>query len=109
MIAAFLGGEWIETILTFVGATALLYILTYHWRHRIVKFLHRGSQHAVTGMDALIGRTGRVIISDRARMRIDGDTWEVRPAKEETLLSPDQEVRVVGYDSIVLSVEPVEG
>ena len=59
-------------------------------------------------MDALIGRTGRVIVTDRMRMRIDGDTWEITPADSDIVLHPDQEVRVVGYDSIVLSVRPVE-
>lgn len=108
MIVAICGGEWTETILTFVVATAILYLATYHWRKRLLKFLHRGAPHATTGMDALIGRTGRVIVTDRARMRIDGDTWEIRPASGSAVLLPDQEVRVVGYDSIVLSVEPVE-
>ncbi|MDE6258502.1 MAG: NfeD family protein [Muribaculaceae bacterium] len=107
MIMAFAGGEWTETIITFVAATAVLYLATYHWRNRLLKFLHRGASHTATGMDALIGRTGRVIQTDRMRVRIDGDTWEVTPAKKDTLLLPDQEVRVVGYDSIVLSVEPI--
>ena len=108
MIIAFAGGEWVETIVTFVAETTILYLATYHWRNRILRFLHKGSPHAATGMDALIGRTGRVIVTDRMRMRIDGDTWEITPADSDIVLHPDQEVRVVGYDSIVLSVRPVE-
>ena len=108
MIVALSGGEWTITIIAFVVATVVLYLATYHWRGRIIKFLHRGSGHDATGMDALIGRTGRVIVSDRIRMRIDGDTWEIRPVRSDMTLLPDEEVRVVGYDSIVLSVERVK-
>lgn len=107
MTAAFMGGDWTVTILTFVGSTAILYLATYHWRKRLIRFLHKGADHTPTGMDALIGRTGKVIISDRPRMRIDGDIWAIRPVHEEITLLPDQEVKVVGYDSIVLSVEPL--
>ena len=39
MIIAFAGGEWVETIVTFVAATTILYLATYHWRNRIVRFL----------------------------------------------------------------------
>lgn len=108
MGAALGGGGWIATIITFVSSTIVLYLATYHWRDRLLKWLHRGARHTATGMDALIGRTGRVMVADRMRMRIDGDTWEIRPVHEDTDLFLGQEVRVVGYDSIVLSVEPVD-
>lgn len=108
MVCALLGGEWIATIITFVVATGLLYVSTYRWRNRLVKALHKGAEHTATGMDALIGRTGTVIAaSDCLRMRIDGDVWQVRPARRETPLEPGEEVRVVGYDSIILSVERI--
>ncbi|MDE6296662.1 MAG: NfeD family protein [Muribaculaceae bacterium] len=108
MIAAFAGGDWTVTILTFVGSTAVLYLATYRWRKGLIRLLHKGADHTPTGMDALIGRTGKVIISDRPRMRIDGDIWAIRPVRGDAALLPDQQVRVVGYDSIVLSVEPMD-
>ena len=108
MVCALFGGEWIPCIITFVAATALLYVCTYRWRNRLVKALHRGAEHTATGMDALIGRTGTVIAApDCLRMRIDGDVWQVRPAKHGSPIVPGEEVRVVGYDSIILSVEAV--
>ncbi len=104
MVAALLGGEWLVTIVTFVAFTALLYAFTYRWRSRLVKALHKGAEHTATGMDALIGRTGIVIDApDCLRMKIDGDVWQVRPAKHGAPLRAGEEVRVVGYESIVLT------
>ena len=108
MVCALLGGDWIPTIITFVVATGILYASTYRMRNRLVKALHKGAEHTATGMDALIGRTGIVVQApDCLRMRIDGDVWQVRPAKRDTPIVPGEEVRVVGYDSIILSVERV--
>ncbi|MDE6855600.1 MAG: NfeD family protein [Muribaculaceae bacterium] len=42
------------------------------------------------------------------RMRIDGDVWQVRPSKHGAPLVAGEEVRVVGYDSIILTVERIE-
>ena len=106
MVAAFLGGEWMATIVTFLLTSFLLYALTYRWRHRIIRVLHKGGEQGATGMDALIGRSGKVFAaSDSLRMKIDGDVWQVRPIDNETLLTPGEDVRVVGYDSIILEVE----
>ncbi len=106
MVCALLGGEWIPSIIVFVASTALLYLTTYRWRHKITAILHRGASHTATGMDALIGRTGTVMEApDSLRMRIDGDVWKVRPARHDAELKPGDRVRVVGYDSIILSVE----
>lgn len=106
MVAALLGGEWVETILTFVVFTGVLYAATYKWRHRLVKALNKGAEHGATGMDALIGRTGVVVEApDCLRMRIDGDVWQVRSARRDLALRAGEEVRVVGYESIVLLVE----
>ncbi len=108
MVAALLGGGWLETIVTFVVFTGLLYALTYRWRNHLIKALHKGSEHTATGMDALIGRTGTVVAaSDCLRLKIDGDVWQVRAAKHGAPLQPGEEVRVVGYDSIILTVEAV--
>lgn len=107
MCAAFLGSDWLGSIVTFIVATTLLYVLTYKWRARLVKALHRGAEHAATGMDALIGRTGQVEMADTPRVRIDGDSWQVRPSSHDVTLRPGDNVRVVGYDSIILSVEPI--
>lgn len=107
MCASFLGADWLGSIITFIVSTILLYIFTYRWRSRLIKTLHKGAEHTATGMDALIGRTGQVEIADMPRVRIDGDSWQVRPVHHDTTLRQGENVRVVGYDSIILSVEPM--
>lgn len=108
MLCALLGGGWMATIVTFVAATVILYLVSFHWRTRLMRCLHKGTAHSATGMDALIGRTGTVYQShDCMRMRIDGDYWQVRPARHEHILISGEEVKVVGYDSIILTVEPI--
>lgn len=109
MICAFLNDGWLPTILTFVGSTAILYAATYRWRGKLTGWLQKGASHTATGMDALIGRTGTVIEgSDCMRMRIDGDVWQIRPAGHGVSIHPGEEVRVVGYDSIILKVEEIK-
>ena len=108
MWAAFLGADWLGSIITFIVATSLLYVLTYKWRAKLLRILHKGAEHTATGMDALIGRTGQVEISDMPRIRIDGDNWQVRPTRHDMNLRQGESVRVVGYDSIILTVEPIQ-
>lgn len=106
MCAAFIFDDWLITILTFVASTAILFAATFRLRHRIIGFLHKESGRESTGMEALIGRTGIVYkASDSFRMKIDGDVWQVRPVEGGSALIPGEEVRVVGYDSIILIVE----
>ena len=82
MLCALLGGGWIATIITFVASTVILYLATFHWRTRLMRCLHKGASHGATGMDALIGRTGTVYMTDDCmRMRIDGVYLQVRPAR----------------------------
>ncbi|MDE6076552.1 MAG: hypothetical protein K2G29_02365 [Muribaculaceae bacterium] len=37
MCAAFLGGDWLATIITFVASTTLLSVTTFRGRHRLVR------------------------------------------------------------------------
>lgn len=105
MLCSLLGGGWTVSIIVFVVSTALLYAVTYKYRKKLLHYLHKGASHSATGMDALVGRTGRLETMDCTRMRIDGDYWQVRPADSEADLLPGDEVRVIGYDSIILIVE----
>lgn len=107
MVCAMLGGGWPESIIVFVISTVLLYLATYKFRTKLTSLLHKESSNAATGMDALIGRTGHVGISDPTRIRIDGDVWQIRTSSPDVDLQPGDEVRVLGYDSIVLIVEKV--
>lgn len=109
MATSFIRDDWAITIITFVVSTVVIYAATYKWRGRLVEWLHRESSQSPTGMDALIGRTGTIIkASDSLRIRIDGDTWQVRPSAQECDLHPGEKVRVTGYDSIILEVEELK-
>lgn len=109
MVAAFFSEEWSITIITFVVSTGVIYLATYRWRKKLFSWLHRGSSKTSTGMDALIGRTGTVIKApDSLRIRIDGDVWQVRPSRHDSVILPGKEVRVTGYDSIILTVEELD-
>lgn len=107
MVCALLGGGWTASIITFVVGTAAFYIATFKWRRKLLHILHNGTPHSATGMDALIGRTGIIGTMDPTRVRIDGDFWQVRSASPGVELMPGDEVRVVGYDSIILTVEKI--
>lgn len=108
MLAALSGGGWTACILTFVVCTVVIYIATYHWRKRLIAYLHKDTPDTPTGMDALIGRTGKVIAAqDSLRIRIDGDVWQIEPDCHTIDLHQGDNVRVTGYNSIILTVEPV--
>ncbi len=68
-----------------------------------------GSQ-AVTGMEALLGR--RAIVTQDiqpgvfGRVRIDGDSWQVKCEDTRSVIPAGQEVVVVSFDGNVLDVEP---
>lgn len=75
-----------------------------------LKYIHDGSEDRPSNADALMGRTGRVsetIVKDGfGRVAIDGDDWKAVSADggEITLGKP---VRVVGRESIIITVEKV--
>ena len=73
----------------------------------------RASRHKgyfATNMDELMGR--RTVVTEAttprapARVRIDGDNWQVRTSDSRPL-SEGEEIEITGYDSIVLICRPV--
>lgn len=103
---AIAGGQWVASTVTFVVATAVIYFATIKWRNKLLKRLHAPHHDALSGMDALKGRSGTVMITDRPRIKIDGDLWQIKAANSKVALSDGAQVRVVGYDSAILIVEP---
>lgn len=74
---------------------------------------HRAEQQSgasSSNMDALIGRTTVVVQPVEAgkmgRAKIDGDNWQIRSA-DNSAINAGEQVRVVGYDSIILTVERI--
>ncbi|MBQ7041146.1 MAG: NfeD family protein [Muribaculaceae bacterium] len=64
--------------------------------------------NAVSNMEALKGRVVEVIedISENGvgRVRVDGDRWQARCVNSQAI-SVGAQVRIIGYDSIILEVE----
>ena len=71
---------------------------------------HTKADKHVSNMDALIGRTAHVEYpydgkATYGRIKIDGDSWQIVNA-DHSPLDNGTLVRVVGYDSIILTVQP---
>ncbi len=64
-----------------------------------------------TGMEALLGRRAIVTHDIRpgelGRARIDGDYWQVRAPGVDYVICRGEHVAVTAYDSIILTVQPV--
>lgn len=79
------------------------------FKRRIERRKLAADHDGVSNMDALIGRNARVIADIPAqglgRVKLDGDNWQAQCAVPVTV---GTEVKVVGYDSIILKVIPAE-
>ncbi len=77
-------------------------------RPTVLKHLHKNEDSRVSNADALIGRIGRVSENIEAngygRVAIDGDDWKA-VAKDGIAIEKGQNVRVVGRESIIITVE----
>lgn len=75
-----------------------------------LKYLHRNRTDRLSNADALIGRIGRVsepIESDGyGRVAIDGDDWKAVSA-DNSFIGRGSNVKVVGRESIIITVEKV--
>lgn len=73
-----------------------------------LRYLHRNDSGRLSNADALIGAVGRVsetiAAGGHGRVAIDGDDWKAVAADGDEI-SLGTKVRVVGRDSIILTVE----
>ena len=107
-IASLCGLSIVWQIIVSVAAYIILVPLFQKWHALSVD---KKGKEARTGMDALLGRTA-VLIQEitpehPGRARIDGDNWQVITDNTVQVLPRGIEVEVIGYDSIVLRVRPV--
>lgn len=76
-----------------------------------LRYLHRGEEHRVSNADALLGQKGIVCETIKAggfgRVAISGDNWKAVAAGQEEI-AVGTCVRVVGRESIVITVEAIE-
>ena len=105
IVSSFGGIGW--QLLVFVVVTALS---VFYVRPFALKYLHRKGEDRVSNADALMGRIGRVSQQiDKGgygRVAIDGDDWK-SVSVDGQAIEDGASVRVVGRDSIILTVEKV--
>jgi membrane protein implicated in regulation of membrane protease activity len=103
--------EWQLIILALVAVAAFIVVVPYvkRWHERQIS---KEGGAALTGMDALIGRkaivTEDVRPGEKGRARIDGDVWQVVAPGVNSIISRGAEVTVTAYNSIILTVAPVQ-
>ena len=108
-ITAAFGGSLYLQLLLF----AVFTLVSLFWVRPIAqRYLHKGEDTRVSNADALMGRQGRVVERVRAdafgRVQIDGDVWKA--VTNETADIPEgSNVRVVGRESTIITVETVNG
>ncbi|MBQ6228132.1 MAG: NfeD family protein [Prevotella sp.] len=83
----------------------------YFIRPVALRYLHRNDENRVSNADALMGRIGHVSqtipAGDYGRVAIDGDDWKAVAANGERI-EKGAKVKVVGRESIIITVEKVE-
>lgn len=105
-VIAAVGGSFAVQLEIFavVSVLSLFFI-----RPRLVKLLHGKRRERLSNADALIGRVGKVSEAIESngygRVAIDGDDWKAVTA-DGSYVPLGQNVRVVGRESIIITVEP---
>ena len=105
-IASALGVGFYGGLLVFAICSVLSLWLV---RPTALKYVHKNADERVSNADALMGRIGRVSETIEAegygRVAIDGDDWKAVSANGGRI-EKGANVKVVGRDSIIITVEP---
>lgn len=100
-----LGGSWLVQVIAFcIGSLLALWLL------QPLMCQWFATHDAKTGMDALVGKhvqlTQTIAPQGEGLVAVDGDVWRAcAPSGQE--IAAGTEVRITGYRSIVLEVEPI--
>ena len=109
LLSALLGLNIYGQILLFALFSLLSIFLV---RPVALRYLHRNEEQRVSNADALMGRVGHVVETVKAngygRVQIDGDIWK-SVTNEATDIPAGTRVRVIGRESIIITVEKLEG
>jgi len=106
-ITAAVGGGIYLQLLMF----AIFTLISLFWvRPFAQRYLHKGEDNRVSNADALMGRQGRVVEVVKAdgfgRVQIDGDIWKA-VTNETADIPADSNVRVIGRESTIITVETI--
>lgn len=91
-----------------IGSLLALFLL-----RPFVRRISRNKQEIRTAADAFVGRRGRVTVeisaTGKGRVAVDGDDFPARSAQPQLVIPQGATVEIIGRESIVLLVVPVEG
>lgn len=76
-------------------------------RPLLKRFFYRGGEKVATNMNALVGRTAKVVVAvdgDDGRVMLDGVDWKARSESGERV-EVGTMVKIVKVDSVVLTVK----
>ena len=112
-IATWCGYDLAVQIGVLGGGAILAFIFLMPWLKKLHSHLdEKEKRNARTGMDALLGRRATVCDEIKpgqlGRVKIDGDNWQVRAPHIDNTIKHGEEVVVTGYDSIILTVAPIQ-
>lgn len=99
------------TTLAVTAVVAFIVLMPYmrRWHHRVTE---REGHRLSTGMDALIGQEATVVHSIEpgrlGRVKAYGDNSQARAHDEHASYRVGERVRIHSYDSIILTVEPLD-
>lgn len=104
VVAVLSGGIYVQLGIFAVASVLSLFFV----RPAALRYLHKKENTRVSNADALLGRIGRVSEAIEAngfgRVAIDGDDWKA-VATDSQPIEKDARVRVVGRESIIITVE----
>ncbi len=107
IVASLLGLPFWIQVLVFALATTLSVFAV---RPLVLRWLHPRDSERLSNADALIGREGLVIEpitgGHTGYVRVDGDEWKAVSRQRD--LEKGTRVRIVGRESIIVTVERVE-
>lgn len=77
----------------------------------MLKFAHRKSNKIKTNVDALVGKTGRVVetidhFKNQGRVIVDGDDWRAESENDE-IINQGEKIEVVAVNSTILIIKPI--
>lgn len=96
---------WVQVLIWAVcSVLSILFIRPY-----LVRALRKGADHRKSNADALIGQIGEVsetiVKGGYGRVKLDGDDWKSVAVNVSSDIERGTKVRVVGRESIILTVE----
>lgn len=108
IVSALLGFPlWLQVVVWAVCSVLSIWLIRPH----LVKALHKGADSRKSNADALMGQVGEVsqtiVAGGFGRVKLDGDDWKSEAPHATENLPVGTKVRVIGRESIILSVEPV--